>query len=200
MVRHKHSSRRGWPKQPPPGVLALCQLSALSHSRKCRFNTFKQFVLVLRDPHLLWQPGPSPTCSRISRTNQKQFELKAIASQIEKQPAHHARSTTNVHRATHAESNAHCVNCEANCFKTSDANLLRDSFNLSGTTKNSLKWSHRTIAGVQPSCFTSSRSSTFPESLRSPPLYSIQFAFDQSSTRFQISPSRFQIHSPSLDT
>ena len=47
-------------KLPPPGVLALCQLSALSHSRKCRFNTFKQFVLVLRDPHLLWQPRPKP--------------------------------------------------------------------------------------------------------------------------------------------
>ena len=48
MVRHKHSSRRGWPKLPPPGVLALCQQRTL-------LNTFKQFVLVLRDPHLLWQ-------------------------------------------------------------------------------------------------------------------------------------------------
>ena len=47
-----------------------------------------------------------------------------------KQPAYHARSTTNVHRASRAENHAHCVNCDTNCFKTSDANLLRDSFNL----------------------------------------------------------------------
>ena len=38
----------------PPDVLPSCQRSALSHSRMSRFNTFKQFVLVLRDPHLLW--------------------------------------------------------------------------------------------------------------------------------------------------
>ena len=50
-------------------------------------------------------------------------------SNRKKQPAHHARSTTNVHRARHAESCAHCVNCDTNCFKTSNANLLRDSFN-----------------------------------------------------------------------
>ena len=30
----------------------------------------------------------------------------------------------------YAENYAHCVNCDAKCFKTSDANLLRDAFNL----------------------------------------------------------------------
>ena len=94
------------------------------------------------------KPDPCPTCSRISRTNQKTCGLKAITSQVEKQPAHHARSTTNVHRATHAENYAHCVNCDTNCFKTSGANLLRDSFNLLAQQRNALKWSHRTVAGV----------------------------------------------------
>ena len=51
--------------------LRSAHLSAPSYSRKCRFNTFKQFVLVLRDPHLLW---PKPDM----------FGLKAITSQIEK--------------------------------------------------------------------------------------------------------------------
>ena len=106
-----------------------------------------------------------------------------------------------MHRATHAESYAHCVNCDTNCFKTSDVNLLRDSFNLlaqqrirsSGITEPSLAF--------HPSCITSSRSSTFADSLRSAPLYSIQFAFDQSSTRFQISPTRSQTrrHSASFE-
>ena len=130
----------------------------------------------------------------------KTFGLKAVFSQIEKQPARHARSTTNVIRAAHAESCAHCVKCDANCFKTSKCEFAQRLVQSSGTTKNSLKWSHRTIAGVQPSCFTSSRSSTFPDSLRSAPLYSIQFAFDQSSTRFQISPTCFRIHSPRFQT
>ena len=137
------------------------------------------------------QPGSSPTCSDHG-TNNIQFGLKAITSQIEKQPANHARSTTNVHRATHAENRAHC--------KTSNANLLRDSFNLLAQQRIRSSGLHSTIAGVQPSCITSSRSSTFPDSLRSAPLFSIQFAFDQSSTRFQISETRFQTHSLRFQT
>ena len=74
---------------------------------------------------------PSRSTSAVAaRPKPDMFGLKAITSQIEKQPAHHARSTTNVHRAAHVESYAHCVNCDTNCFKTSNAKLLRDSFNL----------------------------------------------------------------------
>ena len=87
------------------------KLSALSHSRKSEFNTFKQFIIVLRDPHLQWEPRPKSDMFADLRTNQKKNGLKAITSQIEKQPAHHARSNTNVHLATHAENYAHCVNC-----------------------------------------------------------------------------------------
>ena len=115
------------------------------------------------------QPGPSPTCSDL-RTNNKQFGLKAITSQIEKQTANHARSTTNVHRATHAANCAHCVNCDTNCFETSNTNLITDSFNLLAQQRIRSSGLHRTIAGVESSCITSSRSSTFPDSLRSAPL------------------------------
>ena len=120
-------------------------------------------------------------------TNYKQFGLKAITNQIENQPANHARSTTNVHRATHADNYAHCVNCDTNCFKTSNANLLRDSFNVLAQQRIPSSCLHRTIAGVQPSYITSPHSSTFPNSLHSASLQCVQFAFDQSSTRFQIS-------------
>ena len=102
----------------------------------------------------------------------KQFQVK-----LKKQPANHARST-NVHRATHAENYAHCVNCDTNCFETSNANLLRDPFDLLAQQRIRSSGLHRTNAGVQPSCITSSRPSTFPDSLRSAPLFSIQFAFD----------------------
>ena len=124
------------PKQPPPDVLALCQLSALPHSKKCRLNTFKQFVLVLRDPPLLGesgcgsptkklakQPGSSPTCSDL-RTNNKQLGLKTITNQIENQPANHARSTTNVHRATHAENYANGVKCDTDVCSETHSDLL----------------------------------------------------------------------------
>ena len=132
---------------------------------------------------------------------QKTIGLKAFTSQIEKkQPAHHARSTTNVHRATHAENYAHCLNCDTNCFEISNANFLRDSFNLLAQQRIRSSGLYRTVAVVQPRCITSSRSSTFPDSLRSAPLFSIQFAFDQSSIRFQISPTRFQTHSPRFQT
>ena len=94
------------------------------------------------------QPGPSTACSDL-RTNNKQFGLKAITSQIEKQPAIHARTTTSVHRATHAENYAHCVNCDTNCFETSNANLIRDSFNLLAPQRIRSSGLHRTIAGVQ---------------------------------------------------
>ena len=123
---------------------------------------------------------------------QKTFGLKAIANPIENQPAHHARSTTNVHRATHAESYAHCVNCDTKCVKTSNENLLIDSFRSSGTTKNSLKWSHRTIAGVSSqlhhvvTILDVSRFVAFCPTIQYP------VAVDQSSIHFQISPTRFQ--------
>ena len=82
------------------------------------------------------------------RTNYKQFGLKAITSQIENQPANHPRST-NVHRATHAESYALCVNYDTNCVETSNANLLRDSFNLLAQQRIRSSGLHRTIAGIQ---------------------------------------------------
>ena len=97
------------------------------------------------------------------RTKYKQFGLKAMTSQIENQPADHARSTINVHYATHAENYAHCVNCGTNCFETSNANLLRDSFNLLAQQRIRSSGLHRSIACIQPSCITSSRSSTFPD-------------------------------------
>ena len=75
------------------------------------------------------QTAPAQARHSDLRTDYKQFGLKAITNQIENQPANHARST-NVHRATHAENYAHCVNCDTNCFDTSNANLLRDSFDL----------------------------------------------------------------------
>ena len=167
---------------PPPGVLALCQLSALSHSRKCRFKHFQTGSYSSFEIHICCgSPGPSPTCSDL-RTNNKQFRLTAITSQIGR-----TACASYVRRATHAENYAHCVNCDTNCFETSNANLPRDSFNLLAQQRIRSSGIHRTIAGVQPSCITSSRSSTFPDSLRSAPLYTIQFAFDQSLTRFQIS-------------
>ena len=106
----------------------------------------------------------SPAQARHSdlRTNYKQFGLKQITSQIENQPANHAR-TANVHRATHAENYTHCVKCDSNCFATSNANLLRDSFNLLAQQRIRSSGLHRTIAGIQPSGITSSRSSTFPD-------------------------------------
>ena len=106
-----------------------------------------------------------------------------------------------MHRATHAGSYAHCVKCDTNCFKTSDVNLLRDSFNLLAQQRIRSSGLTELLLPFRPSCITSSRSSTFPDSLRSAPLYSIQFAFDQSSTRFQISPTRSQTrrHSASFE-
>ena len=170
MVRHKHSSCRGWPKLPPPGVLALCQLRTHAvkdvsdqHLQTVRTRLSRSTSAVATPPSSSSNGSPSsPAQARHSdlRTNYKQFGLKAISSQIENQP-NHARST-NIHRATHAENYGH-LNCDTNCFETSNANLPRDSFNLLALQRIRSSGLHRTIAGVQPSCFTSSRSSTFPD-------------------------------------
>ena len=174
------------------------RLSALPTQRTLALKevTVQQFQTIRscpsRSTSAVAKPGPCPTFSRISRTNQKTYGLREITSQIEKQPAHHARSTTNVHRFTHAENYAHCVSCDTNCFKTSGANLLKDSLNLLAQQRIRSNGLTELLLAFHPSCITSSRSSTFPDSLRSAQLYSIQFAFDQSSTRFQISPTRFQ--------
>ena len=173
------------------GVLALCQLSALSHSGKCRFNTFKQFVIALRGPHLLWRSPAQARHVRISART-KTFGLKAIASQIEKQLAHHARLTTNLHRATRAENFANCWNCDTNVCSESRSDLLaQQRIYSSGLTE--------VLLAFHPSCITSSCSSTFPDSLRSAPLYSIQLqSTTRRLTRFQISPTRFQIRRDSV--
>ena len=155
------------------------RLSALptTHSR-CQGSVWstlwKQFVLALRDPHLLWKTPPnslpnglpsSPAQVRHShlRTNYKQFWLKANTVQIESQPANHARSSE-VHHATHAET-MHTV-----WIVTQTVSRLQN----------------KEFAGIQPSCVTSSRHNhrCFRFQLRSAPLWSIQFAFDQSSICF----------------
>ena len=85
----------------------------------------------------------SPAQARHSdlRTNYKQFRLKTITSQIENQPANHARST-NVHRATHAHAETmHTVR------------IVRDF-----KTKNSLAFnpaaSHRLVTIIDASDFS----------------------------------------------
>ena len=85
----------------------------------------EQFVLTLGDPHLLEvhdlpaqklavaKPGPSlgtETCSDLSTKTADALGLKAIARQIEKQLAHHAHLTINLHSAAHSENYANCVN------------------------------------------------------------------------------------------
>ena len=83
------------------------------------------------------------------------------------QLAHHARSTTNLHRATRAENYAHCVNCDTGvCSETLSDLLAQQRIHSSGLTE--------LLLAFHPSCITSSRSSTFPDSLRSAPLNSIQ--------------------------
>ena len=125
----------GQKKLPPPGVLALCQLCTHAvkevseqHFETVRTHPSRSTSAVVTPPSSSPNGSPSsPAQARHSdlRTNYKQFGVKAITSQIKNQPANLARST-NVHRATHAENYAHCVNCDTNCFKTS---------------KNSFKWS-----------------------------------------------------------
>ena len=143
------------------GVLAICQLrthavkevsdqhfvrTRPSRSTSAVVNSTKQLA-----KRLAKQPGSSRHSDL--RTNYKQFGLKTITSQIENQPANHARST-NVHRATHAENYAHCVNCETNCFETSNANLLRDSFEL--LAQQRIRWHSNQLHHI-----VSSQSSTF---------------------------------------
>ena len=89
------------------------RLSALPTAQEVSDQHFeKQFVLALRDPHLLWYTPPNslpnglPSSRAQARhsdlcTNYKQFGLKTITSQIENQLANHARSN-NVRRATRA--------------------------------------------------------------------------------------------------
>ena len=106
-------------KLPPPGVLALCQLSAPQPlSRKCLMDTLKT---VRTRPSrstsaVATPPSSSPNGSPNSRAQARHSifvrttntcGLKAITSQIEKQPAHHARSTTNCDIVT--------TNCFENC-------------------------------------------------------------------------------------
>ena len=169
---------------PPPW-----RFSALpTHTQKLG-SLKKQFVLALQDPILLevhdlsaqklvvTKPGPSPVKHlRISaRRLLSALGLKAIASQFEKQLAHHAHFTINLHCAAHSENYVNCVNCGT-------TNLLGDSFTSLGTTTNSLRdlfrWSPSTVQESSalfrqnccwrftPACITSSRFSTFPDSLR----------------------------------
>ena len=51
------------------------------------------------------------TCSDLRTKTANALGLKAIANEIEKQLAHHANLTTNLHCAAHAENYANCVNC-----------------------------------------------------------------------------------------
>ena len=77
------------------------------------------------------KPRPSPgteTCSDLRTKTANALGLKAIASEIEKQLAHHAHLTTNLHCAAHAEKQCKLCELRNKCFKTSSANLLRDSF------------------------------------------------------------------------
>ena len=126
MVRHKHSPDEG-------AILHLASSRSANsaHSRTLGSvgSTLSNSSYSSFEIHICCG---SPAQARLvcGSQHEQKHGLKAITSQIEKQPAHHARSTTNVHRATCVESYAHCVNCDMNCFKTSNANLLRDSFNL----------------------------------------------------------------------
>ena len=172
-----------------PTAHSRCQGSVCSTLSNSSYSPFEIHICCGNPTkQLAKQPGPSPTCSDLSHELQTIWTVSNCMSNLKKQPANHARSTTNVHRATLAENYAHGVRIVTQIVsETSNANLLRDSFNLLAQQRIRSSGLHRTIAGVQPSCITSSRSSTFPDSLRSAPLYSIQFAFDQSSTRVQIS-------------
>ena len=123
---------------PPPG-----RLSAPPNQRtfgKCQINTFKNSSYSPFEIHICWKftisqlktcCGECPTQAQGPKHTKtaSALGLKAIASQIEKQLAHHAHLTINLHCATHSE----------NCAKNSSANLLRDSFKSPDTTTDSLR-------------------------------------------------------------
>ena len=164
------------------GVLALCQLNALWGVSDQHFQ--KQFVLTplrstsagrSRSPNskklTVAKPGPSPgtdTCSGLSTKTANALGLKAIASQIEKQVAHHAHLTINLHGAAHSGNCANCVNCGTTvsrlrvriCSETRSDLLAQQrihSETCSGGLRQSFKnrhlFSDRTVAGVSLQLF-----------------------------------------------
>ena len=72
-------------------ALPTAQEVSDQHFENSSYSPFE--IHICCGKQLAKQPGSS--------TNYKQFGLKAVTSQIENQPANHARST-NVHRGAHA--------------------------------------------------------------------------------------------------
>ena len=103
----KHSSSRGWPKLPPPGVLALCHLRTHAvkevsdrHFENSSYSPFE--IHICCGKQLAKQPGSSPTFG-------SSYELQTIWTESNyksnRKPTckkKNARST-NVHRATTQE-------------------------------------------------------------------------------------------------
>ena len=115
---------------------------------------------------VLWQCGWSGTNTPPDEGGQNYLHL---ASWRSANSTHSGKCRFNtfkqcVHRATYAESYAHCVNWDTNCFKTSDANLFRDSFNLMAQQR-----------------------------IRSSGLTELLLAFNPTASRRHV-PRRFQIH------
>ena len=110
----------------------------------------------------------------------------------------HARLTTNLHRATHTENCANCVNCGTNvsrlrvriCSETRLDLLAQQRFRSGGLTE--------LLLAFHPSCMTSSRFVDVSRFVAFCSTIQYPVAIDQSSTRFQISLTRFQIRRDSV--
>ena len=179
--QNNHWSRREWPKQPPPEILAICQLTALKEAS---------------NQHFPIRTHPSRSTSAVAELAQTQHVRGCLARtknnldwkqlQIKlKNNLHMMHTQLPTYIELHMLKSMHTVNCDANLCKTSD------TFPSSGTNKNSLKWSFRTVAGII------SPTSRRHDHHRSKfvafcSTFCIQFAFDQSSSLFQISPTRYQ--------
>ena len=154
------------------------------HSKKRQINTF-QFVLTHRDPHLLWQNWPKPNMSADVWHEPKTIWTENNCKSNWKTTC--TWCTLNYQRT----SNYTCWNLCTLWIVTQTCAKLRIRFHLLAQTKIPLQWSFRTVAGII------SPTSRRHDHHRSKfvafcSTFCIQFAFDQSSSLFQISPTRYQ--------
>ena len=134
--------------------LHLTSQRSANSAHSALLKVFVQHIPTVRTRLSKFSPavasGPKPDMFEDLPHEPKTIWTAAFTKLIGKQPAHHARSTTNVHRATYAESFTHFLNCDATWFKTSDTNLLRDSCNSLTQQKIRSSCLHKTVADVQP--------------------------------------------------
>ena len=188
--QNNHWSRREWPKQPPPEILAICQLTALKEAS---------------NQHFPIRTHPSRSTSAVAELAQTQHVRGCLARtknnldwkqlQIKlKNNLHMMHTQLPTYIELHMLKSMHTVNCDANLCKTSD------TFPSSGTNKNSAAngLSELLLASSHPHHVVTII--IVPNSLRSAPL----FASNLHSTNRRLS-SKFhqlvtKLHWPNLET